>query len=325
LSFVGFASFVIKVQSGRDRIGANPKKAQTAQNNLHQARFDEGMFLHDFFINVYISIPSQLATLCMLHQTSLTAQNEELEREKDELKNELKLAEQQLMYLTGVHGNCHLTKQALEDEVELLTSRLEEATLQTNTTDSMQIVNEQELPVTPVVTPANNFVDSMTCFNQPLLCCPMSNDSLLQKIESLEATVDKYEKKIHPTPLYNPGRIGYHPDGSEDPEARAFMKNALELAETLSADDFESSCMHFNDLNLKHRVGIETAVSVIAEKIDGLIPFSSKDDKEIIVRAIITCAARVLVWKPEATEECQNKECKYFCMRCNCLLHNIIL
>jgi hypothetical protein len=103
------------------------------------------------------------------------------------------------------------------------------------------------------------------------------------------------------------------------------MKNALVLAETLSADDFVSSSMHFNDLNLKHRVGIETVVSVIAEKINGLIPFSSKKVKETIVCAISTCAARALVWKPEPTEECLDRECKSFCMRRNCLLHNIIL
>jgi hypothetical protein len=37
----------------------------------------------------------------MLHQASHAALNEELERENEQLKNELKLAEQQLMYLTG--------------------------------------------------------------------------------------------------------------------------------------------------------------------------------------------------------------------------------
>lgn len=102
-------------------------------------------------------------------------------------------------------------------------------------------------------------------------------------------------------------------------------KNALVLAETLSAAAFESLCIRFNEKNLKYRVGIASARADIAEKIDGLIPFSSEDVKEIVVRAISTCAARMLVWKPEAKEECQDLECKTFCMRCNCLLCNIIL
>jgi len=84
-------------------------------------------------------------------------------------------------------------------------------------------------------------------------------------------------------------------------------------------------CLAFQRFESQASRGIETAVSVIAEKIDGLIPFSSEDVKEIVVRAISTCAARMLVWKPEAKEECQDLECKSFCMRCNCLLCNIIL
>ena len=102
-----------------------------------------------------------------------------------------------------------------------LTGRLEKATLESNTTDSTQIVNEQTLQVTPVDTPANNFVDSMSCFKPS--CCPMSNDFLLQEMKRLNGIVNKYEKTIHPIPLYTPGRLLFHPDGSEDPEARAIM------------------------------------------------------------------------------------------------------
>ena len=216
--------------------------------------------------------------------------------------------------ITQLHDQCRDSKEALDlskkkcsslqDEVQQLKDQLERVTLEPITTDSNQIVNQQD------VTPANNFVNSMTCFNSS--CCPPSNDFLLQEIERLEDIVKKYEEKIHPTPLYCPGMIGLHPDGSEDPEARAIMKNALKLAEVLSVDDFRSLSKHFNGLNLKHRVGIETAVSDIAEKIDKLIPFSSEDDKVTIVRDISTCAARALVWKPEPTEECQDRECKSF-------------
>ena len=193
----------------------------------------------------------------------------------------------------------------------------------TGVNDLTQIVDEQTLQVTPVDTPVNDFVSSMSCFKPP--CCHTSNDSLLQKIESLEGIINEYEEKIHPTPLYCPGMIGFHPDGTPDHEARAIMKNTLVLAETLSAAAFESLCIRFNEKNLKYRVGIASARADIAEKIDGLIPFSSEDVKEIVVRAISTCAARMLVWKPEAKEECQDLECKSFCMRCNCLLCNIIL
>ena len=84
-------------------------------------------------------------------------------------------------------------------------------------------------------------------------------------------------------------------------------------------------CLAFQRFESQASRGIETAVSVIAEKIDGLIPFSSEKVKETIVCAISTCAARALVWKPEPTEECLDRECKSFCMRRNCLLHNIIL
>jgi predicted nuclease with TOPRIM domain len=94
----------------------------------------------------------------MLHQDSHAVLNEELQREKDELKNELEMAEKRLMCLTSVHEQCHDTKHALENEIMQLTGRLEKATLESNTTDSMQIVNKQTLQVTPVDTPVNDLM-----------------------------------------------------------------------------------------------------------------------------------------------------------------------
>jgi hypothetical protein len=117
---------------------------------------------------------------------------------------------------------------------------------------------------------------------------------------------------------YTPGRLGFHPDGTPDPEAIAIKDAALNLAETLSAGNFESLSKHANDLILNHRTGgIEHALSVIDNEIEILIPFSSPEDKATIARAIFICSARMLVWKPEATEECQKLERKSFCMRCN--------
>ena len=247
------------------------------------------------------------------------------------------MVEEQLTYITGVHGHCHDSRHALEvyekrclvleNELVLLTGRLEQATLQSNTTDSTQNVNEQTLQVTPV----NNFVQSITCFN--LSCCPTSSDSLLQEEniksllqenERLKGIIKELEEKINPIQLYNPGMIRHHPDYTLDLESGAIMDDALKLAKTLSAKEFESLCMNFNELVFKHRVGIDNAVSDIGEEIDRLIPFSTNDDKEAIARAIITCAARMIVWKPNAKEECQKQECKSFCLRRNAYF-NIIL
>ena len=138
--------------------------------------------------------------------------------------------------LTQIVDEQTLQVTPVDTPVNDLTQIVDEQTLQvtpvdTPVNDLMQIVNEQTLQVTPVDTPVNNFVDSMSCFKPS--CCPMSNDFLLQEIKRLNGIVNKYEKTIHPIPLYTPGRLLFHPDGSEDPEARAFMKNALELAETL--------------------------------------------------------------------------------------------
>jgi hypothetical protein len=274
----------------------------------------------------------------------------ESKREKEELKNELKLAEQRLMYQTSVHEQCHDTKQALENEIMQLTGRLEKATLESNTTDSMQIVNEHTLQVTPVDTPVNNlmqieneqtlqvtpvdtpvndsmqivneqtlqvtpvdtsgndFVSSMTCFKPP--CCHTSNDSLLQKIESLEGIINEYEKMIHPIPLFSPGRLGYNPDGSEDPEARAIIENALKLG--ISAENFENLCMAFHESLLTKRVGNDNAVADIFERIGSLIqPDSADDDKIDIFYNALACSARMLVCNPEIKDNCRNLERKY--------------
>jgi hypothetical protein len=119
----------------------------------------------------------------------------------------------------------------------------------------------------------------------------------------LKNRINELEEKIHPILLFEAGVIGTHPDGSPDLEALAIMKVALEHG--ITANDFQSLSMRFNDLNLKDCTGYDYAVNDIHEQIDAIIPLSSENNKESILCAVLACSARRLVWQPKTTEKCR--------------------
>ena len=137
----------------------------------------------------------------------------------------------------------------------------------------------------------------------------------------LKNRINELEEKIHPILLFEAGVIGTHPDGSPDLEALAIMRVALVFG--ITADDFQSLSMRFNDLNLKDGTGFDYAVNDILEQIDAIIPLSSTNDNEAILCAVLARSARRLVWQPKATEKCQKQTVSTF--ECTVIVYIISL